>query len=232
MLRMIACAAALALALAFPAAAEDATAPDAAPRVETAAAATGVADDIPQAVKDAFKGDYEKHCSAHEPGSSAAKECMAESFGKLSDGCVTAILDSPLVEQHQQDVAAAMEGDIAATEDAKPAATAVATAKVKRAAHGVRSAHKTKKARAAHKTHGRTTAHKVRYAAAKPHKRFAKAKHATLKKYAARKGQRHYAHAGGGMKRRSVAANIRRGTNIAGYYVKKYTRFATARAFR
>ena len=67
--------------------------------------------EVPQAVKDACKDDYEKHCNAHEPEGAAAHDCMASVFEKLSDPCVTAILDSPLVEQEQQRLADAQASE-------------------------------------------------------------------------------------------------------------------------
>lgn len=58
------------------------------------AAAAG---EIPEAVKIACSGDYEKHCHMHEPLSEGARECMAGVFERLSEPCVSAILDSDLV---------------------------------------------------------------------------------------------------------------------------------------
>lgn len=220
MLKTIAASAALVLAFVSPVPAQDVTPPPAADQpagpVKTAEAPATSLDDVPQAVKDACKGDYEKLCSVHEAGSTAARECMAGSFEKLSDPCVTAILDSPLVEQHQQDMAHAMASEQDAADGPKPATA-------KRTSNRFKSAHA---------AHGARSAHKVRAAASKSAKRVASGKRATAHKYAAGKTKRHYAHASSGPKRRSVVAHVRHGTNIAGYYVKKYTRFAFARAFR
>jgi hypothetical protein len=136
MLKPIAICTILALALMSPAAAQDATQPDA-PTTMVAAA-----DDVPQAVKDACKDDYEKHCSAHKAESAEARGCMAHAFEKLSDPCVTAILDSPLVEQEQQRLANAQASEANNTKiaknvrtvKAKPAVRTVARiAKVKHA---------------------------------------------------------------------------------------------------
>lgn len=74
--------------------------------------AAAAAQEIPQAVKDACSGDYQKHCLMHDPGTDGARECMAGVFGQLSDPCVSAILSSDLVddpgagEQHREQVAA------------------------------------------------------------------------------------------------------------------------------
>lgn len=57
------------------------------------------AGEIPQAVKDACSGDYQKHCHMHKPDSDGARNCMAGAFDKLSDPCVSAILNSDLVDQ-------------------------------------------------------------------------------------------------------------------------------------
>ena len=64
-----------------------------------AVSVTASAGEVPQAVKDACSGDYKQHCSAHAPESDGARDCMADVFGKLSDGCVSAILNSDLVDQ-------------------------------------------------------------------------------------------------------------------------------------
>ena len=130
MLKSIAICAALTLALISPA-----TAQDVSQSVEpaTAAAAAG---EVPQAVKDACKDDYETHCSAHAPESATARDCMAHAFEHLSDPCVTAILDSPLVEQEQQRVANARSSEEteATTHGIRSAKPATRTAKAKRAA--------------------------------------------------------------------------------------------------
>ncbi len=76
-----------------------------------APAAAAAAGEIPQAVMDACKDDYEKHCIAHAPEGAAARDCMAHAFEKLSDPCVTAILDSPLVEQQSQQIAKAQASE-------------------------------------------------------------------------------------------------------------------------
>lgn len=57
---------------------------------------------ISQAVKDACRGDYLTHCSQHEVGSEALRDCMADAFDKLSEPCVAAILDSELQRDHAQ----------------------------------------------------------------------------------------------------------------------------------
>ncbi len=126
MLKSIAICAALTLALISPA-----TAQDVSQSVEpaTAAAAAG---EVPQAVKDACKDDYETHCSAHAPESATARDCMAHAFEKLSDPCVTAILDSPIAEQEQQRVANARSSE-----------------ETEATTHGIRSATRTVKAKRA-----------------------------------------------------------------------------------
>ena len=122
-----------------------------------------VAGEVPQAVKDACKGDYETHCSAHEPEGQAAHDCMASVFEKLSDPCVTAILDSPLVEQEQQRLA-----DAQASKTTEPV-------------HKVRTADAKSSKRVG-------PAKRV-----EPAKRVANAKHARHTKYAAVKSNRHTA---------------------------------------
>lgn len=57
----------------------------------------GVADEIPEAVKTACRGDYIQYCSDHTPGTPRASDCMADAFDRLSDTCVSAILSSDLV---------------------------------------------------------------------------------------------------------------------------------------
>lgn len=51
---------------------------------------------VSQAVKDACREDYLKYCSQHEIGSDALRGCMSDAFDKLSEPCVSAILDSEL----------------------------------------------------------------------------------------------------------------------------------------
>ncbi|MEO1280529.1 MAG: hypothetical protein AAFV69_02215 [Pseudomonadota bacterium] len=55
------------------------------------------AGDVPQAVKNACRGDFIRHCITHEPGTSGARDCMAGVFHKLSNPCTSAILNSDLV---------------------------------------------------------------------------------------------------------------------------------------
>ena len=129
MFKTFAISVAIALALMSPATAED---------VLQTAEAPASAGQVPQAVKDACAGDYEKHCKKHDPESTAAHDCMAHAFEKLSDPCVTAILDSPLVEEAQQQVANARESEApkatAAKRKAHKANAATRTAKAKHAA--------------------------------------------------------------------------------------------------
>lgn len=89
------------------------------------------ADEIPQAVKDACSGDYKKLCSAHKPESDAARDCMADAFKQLSDPCVTAILDSDLVDKQAQPVKP--ETRVAETSKAKRSAAKVGKVRVARA---------------------------------------------------------------------------------------------------
>lgn len=67
--------------------------------VLAAAFSAAEAGEVPQAVKDACSGDYQQHCKMHKPESDGARDCMAGVFDKLSDPCVTAILNSDLVEE-------------------------------------------------------------------------------------------------------------------------------------
>lgn len=203
MFRSIAICAAITFSLISPAAAQDA------PQTSDATTTAAAAGEVPQAVKDACKDDYEKLCSAHEPESAAARDCMAGAFEKLSDPCVTAILDSPLVEQEQQRLANAPASDQNGAEGPKSAAARPKT-------HSAQADHK-------------ATAQKA--SAAKPATRTAKATHAVTAKYVVHHSKRHFAQRANGP-RRSVATHIRRGTGIANYYVAKYTRFAFAKAFR
>ncbi|MEO1207341.1 MAG: hypothetical protein AAFV45_13530 [Pseudomonadota bacterium] len=57
------------------------------------------ADGVPQAVKNACRGDFIKHCITHTPGTPGARTCMAGAFERLSDPCVSAILSSDLVDE-------------------------------------------------------------------------------------------------------------------------------------
>ncbi len=63
------------------------------------AASTHGASAVSQAVKDACRGDYQKHCSQYEVGSDALRECMTDAFDKLSEPCVAAILDSEVQKE-------------------------------------------------------------------------------------------------------------------------------------
>lgn len=179
-------------------------------------AAQAAASQIPQAVRDACKDDYEKHCAKHEPESDAGRDCMAQAFQKLSDGCVTAILDSPLVDE--QKAAAEETAKAPQSGDGK---TVVSQAPAQKAAdaqpaHTAAPNPKHRVAHAAPSKNAVTPKAAKRTAEAKPSKRAAKTHVAQ--------------HAHG--PQRSVAEHIRRGTGIANYYVAKYTRFALAKAFR
>lgn len=212
MFKSIATCTALALAFLSPAMAEDTL------QSADATATAAAAGEVPQAVKDACKDDYEKHCKKHEPESAAARECMAGAFEKLSDPCVTAILDSPLVEQAQQQLANAPANDGNSAEGTDTSATkpAAATRTMQRNGHNVR---------------GTASAHKIRDPDIEPATHTAKARHAAPAKYASVKSKRRIAHHASGP-RKSVAGYVRRGTGIANYYVAKYTRFAFAKGFR
>lgn len=202
MLKTVLVCSALALAPLSPAFSEDAG--SSAPAIQTSAAV-----EVPQAVKDACKDDYEKHCSKHEPESTAARDCMAGAFEKLSDPCVTAILDSPLVDEPPQQLATAPSAE---TEGSKPAAAAETNRK-EDGAHAIPKAASQKVAAHTAKAHHAPNA-KVADAGSSAHK-----------------SARHSAHRERGSQR-TVAAKIRRGTSIANYYVTKYTRFALAKVFR
>lgn len=195
--------------------AEDA--PPAAPPTTDAAAQANA--DVPQAVKDACQGDYERLCSQHKPESEQVRVCMAEAFGKLSEPCVTAILDSPLADEAAQQVEAARAAETEAQSD--------------RDALGEKAAVAPKAARS--KRVARVQPRVVRHsAAAQPTKRTSRAKvsvRVTRVRPAAHK-QTRYAAYRTSKPRRSVAGYIKRGTSIANYYVAKYTRIGFAKAFR
>jgi hypothetical protein len=53
-------------------------------------------------VMEACRGDYQAYCSQHEVGSEALRDCMAESFDKLTAPCVAAILDSGAANEPAQ----------------------------------------------------------------------------------------------------------------------------------
>ncbi len=127
MLKTIAICATLTLTTVTPATAQGVSQSGDAPAV------TAAAGEVPQGVKDACLGDYEKHCKKHDPESTAAHDCMAHAFEKLSDPCVTAILDSPLVEQEQQRLAASAR-DSAEGPDAPKTTGTKRTAKAQHAA--------------------------------------------------------------------------------------------------
>jgi hypothetical protein len=187
-------------------------------------------DDVPQAVKDACQGDYDKYCSKHGDDRQAVRDCMAHAFENLSEPCVTAILDSPLADQQAPPQEAAAAPSEESTQPI-PVGQETAAPKEKRIA------------RANHSTRMATAKHPPRNAYAKPAVRLAKTKPSTKQiatgkratrvvhaQYQARPRERYARHAG--KPRRSVAGYIRRGTGIANYYVAKYTRFALAKAFR
>lgn len=207
MFKPFAICAALMFALAVPAAAGDAVTP--------------VKDDVPQAVKDACKGDYERLCKMHDPDSDAARNCMAAAFRELSDPCVTAILDSPLADPDKaQEVAAHMqqEQDAASAADTPPV-TPASTPKTK-SGSSVKVAHAVHAERAP-RVAARASAsrHQARVARADRPERVTRSK-----------AERHYAQSRSG-KPRTVAGYINRGTSIANFYVSKYTRIAFAKAF-
>jgi hypothetical protein len=55
---------------------------------------------VTQTVKDACRDDYLAYCAAHEVGSDALRDCMADAFDKLSPACVAAIMDSEAANEH------------------------------------------------------------------------------------------------------------------------------------
>lgn len=95
------------------------------------------AGEIPQAVKDACSDDYKQHCSAHVPESDGARDCMADVFAKLSDGCVGAILDSHLADEQAAPVETKTI-DAAAARPARKHATTRKTRRHKRIANSHR----------------------------------------------------------------------------------------------
>ncbi len=103
-----------------------------------AGSVTAAAGEVPQAVKDACSGDYKQHCSMHAPESDAARDCMADVFGKLSDGCVSAILNSDLVEEQADPAKDEAQVAVAPQPERKPA---VKPRKVKRKARVARVHH-------------------------------------------------------------------------------------------
>lgn len=176
-------------------------------------AGTAQAGEIPQAVKDACAGDYKKHCSKHAPDSSDARNCMAQAFSDLSDGCVSAILDSDLPDEQTAEAKSATDGkghggapvgpgDVGAKSKDVAGKSDVAAAKV--------SARKSASKRVAQRRHGQ-------------HRRYAdNARHSRATRSAHVRGH-------GTTK---VARYINRGTRIANFYVAKYTQRAFAKVFR
>jgi len=182
---------------------------------------------VPQAVQDACKKDYEKLCIKHEPESDAARDCMAQAFEKLSDGCVTAILDSSLVDEQKAKVEEAAKAPQAGEPAPSGAKTKVSQAPAPKAveAQPARAATAKPKDRIAHaaaSSHAVAPKTAKHTADAKPSKRAAKT---AAKTQVAHRST-------GGASRRSVAGYVQRGTSIANYYVAKYTRFAFSRGFR
>lgn len=103
-------------------------------------------DQIPQAVKDACRGDYEKNCAMHKPASVEARDCMADAFEKLSDGCVSAIIDSNLADEPTQADGAKSE----VAQQGETAAPAKAKARVVRHASANKPSHGAKRTKVAH----------------------------------------------------------------------------------
>ena len=68
---------------------------------------------VSQAVKDACRGDYHAHCSQHAVESKELRDCMAEAFDKLSEPCVSAIMDAEMqkAEAQQDDARPAKRTD-------------------------------------------------------------------------------------------------------------------------
>lgn len=187
--------------------------------LEGATSTTAAApDDVPQSVKDACRGDYEKFCSQHEPGSAEVRVCMAGAFEKLSDTCVTAILDSPLADQAAEQVEAAREAATEAQPDSAASGEGAVSPRFKRA---------TRTARVHPSYSQKMTQQSKRTPYAKVSVRLNRARPAAHKnvRYAAYRARKSKV-------RRSVTGYIRRGTSIANYYVAKYTRVGLTRAFR
>ncbi len=205
-------------------AAEDAP-PVPQPAAETAAeVAVQTNADVPQSVKDACQGDYEKYCSQHAPESDEVRVCMAGAFEKLSETCVTAILDSPLADEAANQVEAARAAETEAQSDrdalgaAAPGETPAVVPKTRRVKRVARAQLPDLRRSALPQQAKRGTQHKITVRLARP--RPAAYKHT---RYAAYRGSK---------PRRSVAGYIRRGTSIANYYVAKYARIGVTRAFR
>lgn len=87
------------------------------------------AGEVPEAVQLACSDDYQKHCIKHQPGSDAGHECMADVFEKLSEPCVTAILNSDLVNDGPEPAPAVTA---VAENTVKPANKARRTAKARK----------------------------------------------------------------------------------------------------
>lgn len=178
------------------------------------APALAVAGEVPEAVRLACSNDYQKHCIKHQPGSEAGRECMADVFEKLSDGCVNAIMSSNLVDDGPEPAA---EDKSQVAETAAPATkTRQAAKKTRRTSNRTRRVAKSRKKRRV-RTARNTRNYRVR-------SRRNDARKFRRRGYASRKSRRtRYASGGGRIGRR-----ISRGLRIADRHVSR----ALARAFR
>ncbi len=104
------------------------------------------AGEVPEAVRVACSDDYQKYCIKHQPGSEAGRECMADVFEKLTETCVSAIMNSDLVGE--EPTPEASESTVAGTATPPVPARRVAE---KRQTRKTRTAQKARK-----KRHART----------------------------------------------------------------------------
>jgi hypothetical protein len=176
--------------------------------------ALAVAGEVPEAVRVACSDDYQKYCIKHQPGSESGRECMADVFEKLTETCVSAIMNSDLVGE--EPVPEASESTVAKTVTpaptrrvaktrSKPKARVATKARKKRRTRRFRSARNVRKYRVRDR---RNDARKVR-----------------RRKVASRKSRRRtYA----SRRRGRISRRISRGLRIADRRVSR----ALRRAFR
>jgi hypothetical protein len=168
------------------------------------------AEEIPQAVKDACRGDYLKNCAMHMPGSDGGRDCMADAFDQLSKPCVSAILNSHLADRKVQPERQEKQLVEKKVQPEKQEADVAETATSDQDNAADLHASNKREARTQH-----------------PPKRYAKATRRNAKP-ARHMSVAHRDRAVGSSK---VARYIDRGTRIANSYVSKYTRIAFAKVF-
>lgn len=116
-----------------------------------AAPAMAAEGDIPEAVRNACRDDYIRHCKAHEPGSGAGRNCMADAFERLSEPCISAILDSDLVSDAAAEPSKPPERAVAAADPSRTTSKAHTAKHSKRYAARRSYAHKGKISRVANR---------------------------------------------------------------------------------